>query len=1249
MNIEDFLPKYPNIDKSDVKIANPYSDDFYISIYKKKEFYENRLERIEEFPSEKGMLLKHQQTIARFLSSHTPYDRILLIHAMGSGKTCSAIGAIEQIKREHSTIRGAIIVAKGKNILDNFVNELLFKCTGGEYIPENFDNLTAGEKIRRINKKRGKFYSLKTMQKFSKELASQSDSQIEFRYSNRIIVIDEVHNLRIQAEKKAETMQIYQQYHRFLHLVKNCKIVLMSGTPMKDSPEEIASVMNLLLPMNKQLPLGELFIQQYMYKEGSLKVRPDKIPLLKELMKGKVSYLRTMESDVKKVYIGEKLNGLKHFICAPDYMSPFQSKYYAQAYIDDTSGQRGVFNNSREASLFVYPDGSYGTAGFHKYIKRKEGKRSALRNQQSSAQYSMDEKLLSALRGNTVQDVVNNISKYSSKYASVISQILGRPNQCCFIYSSIVRGSGAILFSLLLELLGYRRATGRESSEGLRYAILTGETTTKTELNNIRDRFNSPENMFGKYIQVIIGSRTVSEGISFKHIQFECILTPHFNYSETAQALARGIRLNSHNDLIEAKVDPVVDIMQCVSIPEAKYNVKSIDLYLYLLSEDKDISIQQIVRIIMECSFDCALSYFRNRVYNQDGQRDCQYTSCEYKCDGVNMGAIRDGLSNDEIDYSTYQLYYANPEVPAIHRRIEQLFRKNTFLSIDDIVKNLKDEYSEWQIYNSLQLLNDQVMENFELSDYLNNYTRTVGKSIMNRVERLFRSSFYLSLDTILQYFPDNTEFEVVSALKELIDRDYIIINRYGFMSYLREENNIYFLVSNISSDSTFFSSYYSMYPNIMIVKSFYNLAHQINEQKIPRLIRKLFRSKNPAEFEATVKYLPLQTQELLLEGALTAEDQKIEKGSYVRGLIQQYFFAHVKRVHNVWVSTLLEKKDNVLRCSPVNAPFSGWEDCPPGYENKIFQAEQEEEQKIKDNPYQLLGKYNPQNKMFCLVDLRREQKSKEKIRQKKTEEKVDTRAHHSGRVCGQGGWKIDELMEFAIDRLKMPPSDNFMIDKTDEYLKAEIKSNTYLNKLFSSDHLAGLSRDEMRRYLYWALPPARKGRRSIKDLCAELEHWFHENGLMIIDRQCGVQAKTKKIKQDKKKKEVLYRIEEYVAKSDYSKLEKNVDLGKMMKDCYKLGRFTVDSNDDKWYLAYVRKIAACIVVRNDVIIQACVGKNVRDRVNVIAQLVQRAGVNKLQLANTDPNYTQYRRRYTKYGFTVDEDNGTITTMSFKN
>ena len=269
-DITDFLPKYPNINNYKEEFLNPYDENFNLSIFKKKEFYGNKLDAYEDLPP-KGELLKHQKTISTFFSSRTPYDRLLLLHEQGTGKTCAAVGAIEQIRKEKSTLNGAIILVRGKGLIDNFKDELVNKCTDGDYIPEGFKYLTEGQKVARINKLVGEYYTFYKFFEMGKKITYMTDEQIIEQFSNKIIVIDEVHNIRlkeiIEHKKKKgediipkETIYVYKEIHRMLHLVKNCKILLMSGTPIKDQIPEFANVMNLIIPKNKQLPTKKKFI-----------------------------------------------------------------------------------------------------------------------------------------------------------------------------------------------------------------------------------------------------------------------------------------------------------------------------------------------------------------------------------------------------------------------------------------------------------------------------------------------------------------------------------------------------------------------------------------------------------------------------------------------------------------------------------------------------------------------------------------------------------------------------------------------------------------------------------------------------------------------------------------------------------------------------------------------------------------------------------------------------------------------------
>lgn len=1401
MDITEFFPKYPNIDNTKYPVMNPYEDDFYEAILHKKEFYELKLDRTEIFPKERGMLTKYQKTIARYMSSHTPYDRLLLVHQMGLGKcvlpdtlikindtemkakhiwteymsdiicdnegqwskpneilfvdsleeksmqikkkiiyqlyrqyiredvrkittesghtlsttkrhkiwtkeigwtntpvqnlsvavyenskltyskivsieefyyegwvydleiedyhnyvagnivthnTCSAIGAIEQIKSEENTFNGALILAKGEGILDNFMRELVEKCTPGYYIPENYSKLTDREKEHRI-KKKIKFYKLHTFAKFAKKISKLSDPDIIEIYSNKIIVIDEVHNLRPQEEKG--TTETYNQFHRFLHLVKNCKVLFLSGTPMKDSPDEIATVSNLFLPSENQLPTGEEFLEEFMYEDNNVYyMKDEKIPILKEKLKGKISFLREPESTISKKFIGEENFGnLKHFVVAPNKMSSFQTKRYKEAYKNDKSGKKGVYINSREASLFVYPDGSYGKEGFNKYIKIVKTKK-MLRGKETMvvSHYRLSDDLVEVLRGSDDTETLKNIKKYSATYAQVIEQILLTPGNC-FVYSSLAQGSGGILFSLLLELFGFSKAKGSEKQPGLRYAILTHKTATSQDLRRITTRFNNKDNMHGEYIKVIIGSKAVSEGYSFKNVIFESINTPHWNYSETAQALARGIRLGSHNDLLQAGETPIVRILQPVSMP--KDDTRSIDLFLYETSEDKDISIRSILRILMENAFDCALNYMRNFVDGTDYSRECDYTVCDYKCDGINMAEVENGIDDTDLDYSTYQLYYANPKTPLIRQKIEYLFRENHKIDLTSIIKNLSGQFTEEEIRNALYIIQEETQsEEFDYKTFLEIYSRSSVKKIMNELETMFKSSFKINFNNIVEHFKEYTTFEILSALQNIINDNLVLTDKYGLPCYLREEKNVYFLVNSISILPDFYTEYYTKYPHIKTGRSFTDIMNRIYSLSLPKLVEKICSTENSKDFAKLMKTLPLSIQELFIEASLIAQNKGIEDDNGVRQRVLDFFKSYVKQIDDVWVSTLL-KNENILRCLEGDE----WEDCEEKYSQILQESEIQRQQRLREeNPYGIMGKYNPENGAFCLIDFQQEKQAKEKVSGKKSKVLDDKRVTYSGQVCGTGGWKLLPLIKLAATRLKINPPKDFRSNENKASMLVRIRKDETLSELLSENP----DKDELRRILYWGTTKKENGIRGIKPICEEIRKWFDKNGLLEIDNQCGVQGKKKLGTAPKEEKEKVFRIETIIPSEEEAKFKGYLkDITKLMGDCFNIKKYKAPIDENTWIIVLSNKkvVGFLMVDKDNTLWNVCVAKNYR-RQGIAKQAMRQAtqfvcnvkgDSPSLYVDNRNKDSKRLIRMYNSFGFEIVNSDDKTTYMQF--
>lgn len=917
-SIEDFLPKYPNIDPVfglDKTVLDPYSGKitFQAAIHNKQEFRELTLGRTEQRP-EPGKPYKHQSAIARFLSSHTIYNSLLLDHEMGTGKSCSAFSAIESIRSTSNNFKGALVLTRGPRILDNLIKELVYVCTSGKYIPSEVERkLTENERKRRLTKLVSDFYTFDTFEKFAKGIAPLSDARLAEKYSNLIIVIDEVHNLRLHGEESRN----YKSIHRLLHSVKNSKIIIMSGTPMKDDPSEISDILNLILPMSKQLPSGNDFKKHYLVQHGSnlstrYTIKPHMVEPFKDNIRGYVSYLKAMTSDTKVQYMGGTVEpGLKHFKVIQHEMSPFQTDAYKTAYKMDTAGKTvydiidsreesgstsGIYSNARQASLFVFPDGSYGKAGFDKFFTKEA------RNQ--IFHYKPTPALISALRAPTEMETLRNIYKFSSTYGAIIESILKNPDKLHFIYDSFVHGSGSIVLGKLLGLFGFNMASGNEVSNGKRYAILTNSTASQKSVSDIIKKFNSKENRLGNIIRVIIGSKILAEGITLKNVREIHIATPHWNYSELAQAIARGIRLESHRALIEAGIDPVVRVYQHVAMPAKSADVPSIDLEMYTLCESKDISIKAVERLLKEAAVDCSIFYARN-IGMADGSRDCDYQKCNYKCDGI------EGQS-ETIDMSTYNLYYKTKT--DVVNAITQLFRNHDTMNFLTI------------------------------------------KTVLQRPHYVFEKGTYEIY----------SEFDIVSELKNIITSNIPVKNRLGINCYLREKSDVYFLVDTISAGDDFLSSEYARRPVVTNYETFDDASANV-------LINSIERGEN-VEYcfnRLSIKH-KCEIIQTFIENFIDTP-HLLEKQTPLVRFIQRKGFIKNQDEYAIGDSEFFRNTEGVWKQKPPKQPT-----IKPGKTEAVFRDAlgklplRPYDERSQPPPYPYIGLWNPENGAICIKELKK-------------------------------------------------------------------------------------------------------------------------------------------------------------------------------------------------------------------------------------------------------------------------------------
>jgi superfamily II DNA or RNA helicase len=1061
LSLQDFFVAYPNYQLNQYDLLNPFDQPMYQSLNNLKEFTE--LNENELKPKKSGIPLQHQRNISHFLSPLTEFDKLLLLHSVGTGKTCSAVNVCELAIKLRPEMK-CLVILSNRSLMNDFQEQLAKTCTDGKYLPEDWQNLTERTYEGRRNTLLSKYYTFHTRETFaSNYLYPITNEEIVKQYSNLIIVIDEAHHLKDQPKKKTKdsskpTVDIYKQFWRFLHLVKNCKTLLLSGTPMRDDPREIASLMNLILPATKedQLPYGE-FKDTFFNENGQL--REDKKQLLYKAFHGKVSYLRKLESDIKvinepspitiKEFKDEGISLNPHpdssegkiekltIMALP--MMPFQTKIYKQAFLQDTTKgdkknrkESSLYQNSIQASNFCFPDnynyiddpknasGSWGNTGFNKYFSEKKGSYTMKKSLEQLLTYKSDKKGLSK---DEKQDIIlSNIKQCSIKMGETIEKLLKSPDQLSFVYLEQVTGSGTILFCAILQLFDFSRfrpgrnkkelirTIGEEKKKGVtkyRFAFIDGKTS-KGEIQNIINIFNTKENLENKYISFIVGSQVIAEGYSFHNINNTFILSPHWNNAGTEQAIGRTNRAFSHYP--ELKLKELHIYRFAVAQPTGS---KSIDLIMYKRSEDKDILIMKIMRLIKESAFDCWLNKKRNlKVTDKKGTRECDYLNdCNYQCKEC--------------------AYYGNEDE-------NELSLEN--LSIEDLNFFQKIK-TKWQC--------KPVPEPSDFKDTTNYNLYFAEAEIINikeTIKNMYRINFSYELQQILSQFSPQSFMITLRALKELIDESVPIKNKYGFNCYLRENNNLYFLVDNITYPNNFNITYYVEHP---ATKELFNFSIILEQTKIKYLdnsldflshLEKPTKKSEQKEYNEKVskeiKMLPLSIQEIFLEKTIIADQLEIKKRKLLRDTIYNIFRPDIIENEKVIISKLLYPDH--LYC--LTKGKKKWNQC----DNLLTELKSIEEKKNENVAQGYYGILFGSGKQFHIRNVSTRQHFEGRESKGDPDKLVGLLSKPKGKKCLS--YETGELIYIAIlSNLELPQSYEIL---SDEEVLNNVKREASLNKL---------------------------------------------------------------------------------------------------------------------------------------------------------------------------------------------------------
>jgi hypothetical protein len=246
--------------------------------------------------------LYHQRIVREYMNAYSPYRGLLLFHGLGSGKTCSSIVIAEGLSTHKK-----VIVMTPASLQKNYIEEIkkcgdamfkldqhwvffpLDKVPKGRTASEHEkallqalgfpSKISPDENVVKINGgvwfaehgKPGNYHQLDELKKM--EIDGQIDRMIRNKYrfinyngirlaawrelmrqsptgnyfDDAVIIVDEAHNLvsRVVNKIKSPKSLSMQIYNAFLS-ANNAKVVLLTGTPIINYPNELGIMFNML-------------------------------------------------------------------------------------------------------------------------------------------------------------------------------------------------------------------------------------------------------------------------------------------------------------------------------------------------------------------------------------------------------------------------------------------------------------------------------------------------------------------------------------------------------------------------------------------------------------------------------------------------------------------------------------------------------------------------------------------------------------------------------------------------------------------------------------------------------------------------------------------------------------------------------------------------------------------------------------------------------------------------------------------
>lgn len=582
-------------------------------------------------------LTDNQRFLKKFLSPATRNRALLLFHGVGVGKTCAAVQI--GVNFEHYFSKRTLVLLPSA-LETNFRKEL-FNIDAVDFERRDYTNCYGQAYLDRIPS----WYTM-SPSRLNKAVQAIIDRQFEFmgfmrfvnvvhtivlrarnahrlkesvrqdvrarideRFSHRVIVIDEVHNIRLGDDDRGAVGKLFPSALRtVMRDAMGIRMVAMSATPMFDRAEELEWIMTVLRACDRSSTPEKVEF------DASGELLPRSRSTLAHFARNYVSYMRGQDPDAFPARLHSTDNPIApHPSFAIDGVTKIDPVEMSLVNAPMRGAQLRAYNammkdpartktRMQEISNVVYRTGAgdavFGRPGFDATftIGRQQG-RAALAYTDGAT----------PLKG-------AHLAQASAKIAAILRHIQ-ESEGIVLVYSQYLY-YGLLPMAVALEHAGYRRTGGAlvpaldrgDRSKG-GYALVSGSQDFSPHVDADVRALNHPSNANGSLVKVVLVSQVATEGFDLKCVRAVHVMEPWYNVNRIEQVVGRAERFRSHDRLAPEKRNFTV-YRYASTVPRSK--VESVDYRFYRISERKAARVRRVVEVLAPNAVDCPLNETRH-------------------------------------------------------------------------------------------------------------------------------------------------------------------------------------------------------------------------------------------------------------------------------------------------------------------------------------------------------------------------------------------------------------------------------------------------------------------------------------------------------------------------------------------------------------------------------------------------------------------------------------------------------------